>query len=263
MEYCKEIQELIEFAKLENLDEENIDYTSLGLSIEFEDELINLATNHKYLASEDEDEYNIVVHAINALMQFHSSKGFDAIADLILDFEDDMSLTEGIIEYMIEIEEKSFEGTKRILNNEGLFTSSMKLTFLNGLSDIAQKSDKHNDDLVKITLESLEHNIEKDAGFNGFAVMVLRYAGGIKNIDIIRDVFKKYDVDVHVIGDLEDIEIEFGLRTKRVTKRAKMFPDLMNMFEEKAKTIQYNEPKVGRNDPCPCGSGKKYKKCCL
>lgn len=22
-------------------------------------------------------------------------------------------------------------------------------------------------------------------------------------------------------------------------------------------------PKIGRNDPCPCGSGKKYKKCCL
>ena len=21
--------------------------------------------------------------------------------------------------------------------------------------------------------------------------------------------------------------------------------------------------KIGRNDPCPCGSGKKYKKCCL
>ena len=24
-----------------------------------------------------------------------------------------------------------------------------------------------------------------------------------------------------------------------------------------------SKPKVGRNDPCPCGSGKKYKKCCL
>lgn len=22
-------------------------------------------------------------------------------------------------------------------------------------------------------------------------------------------------------------------------------------------------PKVGRNDSCPCGSGKKYKKCCI
>ena len=28
-----------------------------------------------------------------------------------------------------------------------------------------------------------------------------------------------------------------------------------------SKTIK-NENKVGRNDPCPCGSGKKYKKCC-
>ena len=23
------------------------------------------------------------------------------------------------------------------------------------------------------------------------------------------------------------------------------------------------EPKIGRNESCPCGSGKKYKKCCL
>ncbi len=27
-------------------------------------------------------------------------------------------------------------------------------------------------------------------------------------------------------------------------------------------TVVKDEPKVGRNDPCPCGSGKKYKKCC-
>ena len=27
-------------------------------------------------------------------------------------------------------------------------------------------------------------------------------------------------------------------------------------------TPQVTEKKVGRNDPCPCGSGKKYKKCC-
>ncbi len=28
-------------------------------------------------------------------------------------------------------------------------------------------------------------------------------------------------------------------------------------------TVRNTTPKVGRNDPCPCGSGKKYKKCCL
>jgi uncharacterized protein len=28
-------------------------------------------------------------------------------------------------------------------------------------------------------------------------------------------------------------------------------------------TVRRGEPRTGRNDPCPCGSGKKYKKCCL
>ena len=28
------------------------------------------------------------------------------------------------------------------------------------------------------------------------------------------------------------------------------------------KPFRRDQPKIGRNDPCPCGSGKKYKKCC-
>ena len=32
--------------------------------------------------------------------------------------------------------------------------------------------------------------------------------------------------------------------------------------EEPARTEQRHKDKVGRNDPCPCGSGRKYKKCC-
>ena len=31
---------------------------------------------------------------------------------------------------------------------------------------------------------------------------------------------------------------------------------------EKAQPIVNDGPKVGRNEPCPCGSGKKYKNCC-
>jgi len=34
-----------------------------------------------------------------------------------------------------------------------------------------------------------------------------------------------------------------------------------HQFEE-PKTFIREGPKIGRNDPCPCGSGKKYKKCC-
>jgi len=31
---------------------------------------------------------------------------------------------------------------------------------------------------------------------------------------------------------------------------------------KKVETYRRSEPRIGRNDPCPCGSGKKYKKCC-
>ena len=35
-----------------------------------------------------------------------------------------------------------------------------------------------------------------------------------------------------------------------------------SMIDKDASTVKRDDPKVGRNDPCPCGSGKKYKKCC-
>lgn len=40
--------------------------------------------------------------------------------------------------------------------------------------------------------------------------------------------------------------------------------ELENLYKEqkRSKTVVNKEAKVGRNDPCPCGSGKKYKKCC-
>ena len=33
-------------------------------------------------------------------------------------------------------------------------------------------------------------------------------------------------------------------------------------LQPSAVSVRRRMPKVGRNDPCPCGSGKKYKKCC-
>jgi len=39
------------------------------------------------------------------------------------------------------------------------------------------------------------------------------------------------------------------------------FPNLAALAHTPA--VRRAAPKIGRNDPCPCGSGKKYKKCCL
>ena len=38
--------------------------------------------------------------------------------------------------------------------------------------------------------------------------------------------------------------------------------DVEDGEETKQMPIRRDAPKIGRNDPCPCGSGKKYKKCC-
>jgi preprotein translocase subunit SecA len=46
-----------------------------------------------------------------------------------------------------------------------------------------------------------------------------------------------------------------------VTQSAPPLPARTGGDDAAQKTVKRDEPKVGRNDPCPCGSGKKYKKC--
>jgi len=51
-------------------------------------------------------------------------------------------------------------------------------------------------------------------------------------------------------------------KKQKETKKKKMGTPEEEIPKEKGKPV-ISAPKVGRNDPCPCGSGKKYKKCCL
>jgi len=48
-----------------------------------------------------------------------------------------------------------------------------------------------------------------------------------------------------------------------VKKASKNKAPRTNTHVAAVKTFKRDTPKVGRNAPCPCGSGKKYKKCCL
>jgi len=68
----------------------------------------------------------------------------------------------------------------------------------------------------------------------------------------------------------EDVNARSAERRAPVAMPARRGPSNVNYSygaaasggqDAKVETIQRNAPKVGRNDPCPCGSGKKYKKC--
>ncbi len=73
------------------------------------------------------------------------------------------------------------------------------------------------------------------------------------------------------------VHLEAGARARSVWRVSRTAHDEVGQFamaerqraaaqapqgETQVKQIRLEQPKVGRNDPCPCGSGKKYKKCC-
>lgn len=66
-----------------------------------------------------------------------------------------------------------------------------------------------------------------------------------------------YSPDPDEVGNM-------GLRAIAVQHEMDHFQGkLIHDFDIKGTTLQRETKKVGRNDKCPCGSGKKFKKCCL
>ncbi|MBU4375926.1 MAG: preprotein translocase subunit SecA [Candidatus Omnitrophica bacterium] len=81
----------------------------------------------------------------------------------------------------------------------------------------------------------------------------------------IQAVKKEVEAAEPVFRNQEFIHSEHSALTQ--AKRARKVPEPGDLNRPEAKgapsaPYQRHEPKVGRNDPCTCGSGKKYKKCC-
>ncbi len=61
-----------------------------------------------------------------------------------------------------------------------------------------------------------------------------------------------------VATSVDEIEAAFQRKKKKELEQARM----AGAGDQQVQQIVRSGDKVGRNDPCPCGSGKKYKKCC-
>ncbi len=101
-------------------------------------------------------------------------------------------------------------------------------------------------------------------------------------IEFKREGFRMFE---NMLASVEDrvtdiifrIRLEAGAQARNVWNVSQTSHDQVGQFamaerqraaaqapqgETKVKQIKLDKPKVGRNDPCPCGSGKKFKKCC-
>lgn len=73
--------------------------------------------------------------------------------------------------------------------------------------------------------------------------------------DFVKSMFKEYNIK-YTDKDYKNI-IEIINNYKNTLPIW-----VYNGYSKKEVNSMPKEKKVGRNDPCPCGSGKKYKKCC-
>lgn len=78
---------------------------------------------------------------------------------------------------------------------------------------------------------------------------------------------KKRPAQLTVQSDERKSEIESILKENNwfadITVDSDVSENLNDLnFLKDNQVISVTAPKAGRNDPCPCGSGKKFKKCC-
>ena len=72
--------------------------------------------------------------------------------------------------------------------------------------------------------------------------------------------FDMFDEMTHSISE-DTITYLYHVENPEKLERKRVAQPLATSSDERNKPVVNKEKKVGRNDPCPCGSGKKYKKC--
>jgi len=117
-----------------------------------------------------------------------------------------------------------------------------------------------------------------DSDFIGLAISDALDLRAAEILPEIRALFNLGYVNKGICGIREDVEREITTPGRKTYKKKLLniydrYKQLKTEFlEETRETDNPNEPdfnpvkhaqEPGRNDPCPCGSGKKYKKCCL
>ena len=86
-------------------------------------------------------------------------------------------------------------------------------------------------------------------------MQALRFANNQKAIDNFFQLLKNSSEVVHWMEYVDNKQIVSQLIEFNMGEY--LMPPIITQ-----ETVKRKHPKVGANDPCPCGSGKKFKKCC-
>jgi hypothetical protein len=208
------------------------------------------------------------LHAWRALGQLQAEASVAPLLAFLKTAEDDEAVGEEFPKVFGMIGPPAIPHIARFLSNQSNTTFPVAAA-IEGLKEIAERHSDSRVECVGILARTLEQHADADASINGFAVSALIDLAAVEAIDVMREAFRRNSVDISIAGDEEDVEIALGLRDYRSTPtpvhqivpRGWLAPSDADRIQPDNRALPRHS-KVGRNDPCPCGSGKKYKKCC-
>ena len=104
-------------------------------------------------------------------------------------------------------------------------------------------------------INTMSH-LREGIGLRGYAQDDPLRAYTMEGFDLFDKMMQGIDKDITIL--LIKSEIKQNIERKEVSKK-----QITNDGKDHVKQAPKKVQKIGRNDPCPCGSGKKYKNCCL
>ena len=102
-------------------------------------------------------------------------------------------------------------------------------------------------------ISTMSH-LREGIGLRGYANTSPLQAYTMEGYQLFDEMIARINKDISIY--LLKSEIRQNIERKQVAKNT------MTNDSKDAKRVQKKSTKIGRNDPCPCGSGKKYKNCC-
>ncbi|NKB70910.1 MAG: hypothetical protein GKR89_27890 [Candidatus Latescibacteria bacterium] len=204
------------------------------------------------------------IHAWRALGQLRAVEAIKPLLSQLyrIDDEDDDWIGEEFPDVFSLIGPPAIPSLSSYLNTGyGLFA---KVCVAGCIQQIGNKYPDARQQCIEILTGRLGNFAKNDPTLNGFLISNLVDLKAVDSLDTVRSAYKSERVDPSILGDIEDVEIELGVRDSRSSPP----PEFEWIFDGDNRapdntTIIRAETKIGRNEPCPCGSGKKFKKCCL
>ena len=250
------------------------DYTKLGFAPKDVEIITSIATaKSKELHSIKDNDifWNCVIGALRYLAQSNTQCAVPKILERLqeLDNYSDFVVTEFMPSILAYFQEDIIPELKKYIGNRNIKNFWCQIACADALALIA-KNNENNPKTVALCLDTLLSFIKKpnkkSLPLNSSLVYSVLSIHKIKKLSDkefshIQNLYKNNLADISDLGDIEDVEIEFGRREKRDTPK----PNYMTGAPPPPKLYlneNYHE-RIGRNDPCLCGSGKKFKKCCL